>query len=466
MHDVASAPVAEGTSNRFLDRRTLLVGAAGALAATALSGPARAAGSATSAAARRRPHFDPALARQLQQALRDGLSDPATNFPGAILHVHSPTLGAWTGVAGLGRLAPATPMRPGDRFRAGSIVKPFVATAVLQLAERGKLSLDARLPDVLPTDVTRRFTGAADITVRMLLGHRSGIAEWDLPAIDLELARHPTKVWKVSEFLDLAAAQPPVFAPGQGFFYSNTDYNLLGLVIERITGRSWRHEVTRRVIAPLRLTSTSLPAPGNRSITGAHAHGYLMLDGKTIDLTRVDPSFAGAAGASALITAAGDLARFIDALFDGRLFRPPDAETDARLGPGAGRGRPGRLRPRDRTARPARRRRAGRSPGRRPRLPLLHRARTPIQRHDLVCAQHRGGPDRAGHPGGEGARSDNLGPSQEQRWAHAGARSPVGSGAGTRGRDAPMPGRSAEVERVVREWVVEKQAARLEGRCA
>jgi D-alanyl-D-alanine carboxypeptidase len=321
MPDVAPAPVADGTSCGLLDRRTLLVGAAGALAAAGLSGPARAAGSATSAAARQRSHFDPTLARQLKQALRDGLSDPATNFPGAILHVQSPTLGAWTGVAGLGRLAPATSMRPGDRFRAGSIVKPFVATVILQLAEHGELSLDARLPGVLPANVSRRFANAADITVRMLLGHRSGIAEWDLPAIDDELARHPAKVWKVSEFLDLAAAQPPVFAPGQGFFYSNTDYTLLGLVIEQLTGRSWRHEVTRRVIDPLHLTRTSLPAPGNRSITGAHAHGYLTLDGKTIDLTRVDPSFAGAAGASALITTVGDLARFLDALFDGRLFR-------------------------------------------------------------------------------------------------------------------------------------------------
>jgi D-alanyl-D-alanine carboxypeptidase len=321
MPDVELAPVADGTGSGSIDRRTLLVGAAGALAAAGLNRPARAAGSATSVAARRRPRFDPALARRLQQALRDALSDPATNFPGAILHIQSPTLGAWTGVAGLGRLAPATPMRPDDRFRAGSIVKPFVSTVVLQLAEHGKLSLDAAMPDVLPASVAGRFANAADITVRMLLGHRSGIPEWDLPAVDIELARHPAKVWKVAEFLALAAAQPPVFAPGTGFFYSNTDYNLLGLVIERITGRSWRHEVTRRVIAPLRLTRTSLPAPGNRSIEGAHAHGYGELDGKTIDLTRVDPSFAGAAGASALVTTVGDLARFLDALFEGRLFR-------------------------------------------------------------------------------------------------------------------------------------------------
>ena len=318
MPDVGLDPVADGAS-RFVDRRTLLVGAAGVLAAAGLSGPARAAGSVTSAAGRRR-HFDPALARQLQQALRDALSDPATNFPGAILRVQSPALGAWTGVAGLGRVAPATPMRPNDGFRAGSIVKPFVSVVVLQLAEHGGLSLDARLPDVLPPSVTGRFATAADITVRMLLGHRSGIPEWDLPAVDVELARHPAKVWKVSEFLALAAAQPPVFTPGTGFFYSNTDYNLLGLIIERITGRSWRHEVTRRVIDPLRLTRTSLPAPRDRSIKGAHAHGYGELDGKTVDLTRVDPSFAGAAGASALVTTAGDLARFLDALFKGRLF--------------------------------------------------------------------------------------------------------------------------------------------------
>jgi D-alanyl-D-alanine carboxypeptidase len=174
---------------------------------------------------------------------------------------------------------------------------------------------------VLPASVVGRFANTADITVRMLLGHRSGIPGWLSPVVAEQVARHPAKVWSVSEFLDLAAAQPPVFAPGAGFFYSDTNYNLLGLIIERITGRSWRREVTRRIIRPLRLTRTALPAPGHRSIAGAHAHGYGQLDGQTIDLTRVDPSFAGAAGACALVTNVHDLARFLDALFKGRLFR-------------------------------------------------------------------------------------------------------------------------------------------------
>jgi D-alanyl-D-alanine carboxypeptidase len=314
------APVGNRAGSHAIDRRTLLVGAAGALAVAGLSGPSRAAGHATSAAARSGPRFDPELARQLQQALDDALRDPSIHAPGAILHVQSPRLGRWTGVAGLGRVAPAEPMRPRDRFRAGSIVKSFVSVAVLQLAERGRLSLDARLPDVLPASVTGRVANATDITVRMLLGHRAGIPDWDSPAVDEQVARDPAKVWKVAEFLDLAAAKPPVFAPGTSFSYSNTDYTLLGLIIERITGHSWRHEVTRRVIRPLRLTRTELPAPGDRSIEGPYAHGYVELDGQLIDVN-LDPSFAGAAGGGALVTTVQDLARFLDALLAGRLFR-------------------------------------------------------------------------------------------------------------------------------------------------
>jgi D-alanyl-D-alanine carboxypeptidase len=321
MPDVEPSPVTDGAASRAVDRRTLLVGAAGALAVAGLGGPARAAGRAASVAARSRPRFDPALAQQLHDALRVALSDPGTTAPGAILHVRGPGLGRWTGVAGLGRVAPAVPARRADRFRAGSIAKTFVAVVTLQLAERGRLSLDARLPEVLPADVVGRFPTAAEITVRMLLGHRSGLQDWEGPAIEAEVLRDPAKVWRVSEFLDLAAAQPPVFAPGAGFFYSSTNYNLLGLIIERITGRSWRREVTRRVIDPLRLTATALPPPGHRSIKGSHMYGYGELDGQTIDLTRVDPSFAGAAGACALVTTVHDLARFLDAVLWGRLFR-------------------------------------------------------------------------------------------------------------------------------------------------
>src|SRR3954467_4269880 len=116
MPDVDPPPVAEDSLGPAFDRRTLLVGAAGAVV---FAGSPRV----------RRPRgVDPALARALQHPLRDALSDPSTNFPGGILHLHSPRLGAWTGAAGLGRLAPATRMRPGGPFPAGAPANPVAAT--------------------------------------------------------------------------------------------------------------------------------------------------------------------------------------------------------------------------------------------------------------------------------------------------------------------------------------------------
>src|SRR4051794_5663922 len=240
MPDVELNPVADGAAIGSIDRRTLLAGAAGALLAAGLAEPARAARHASLLAARSAPRFDPAVARRLEKVLRPALRDPSVHAPGGILHVRSVKLGRWTGVAGLGRVAPAVPMRPGDRFRAGSIMKPFVSVVVLQLVERGRLSLDARLPEVLPADVVGRFPTAPDITIRMLLSHRSGIPEWDLPAQDEYAARHPAHVWTIAEILDLAAAKPPVFAPGTAYSYCNTEYNLLGLIIDRVTAHGGR----------------------------------------------------------------------------------------------------------------------------------------------------------------------------------------------------------------------------------
>jgi D-alanyl-D-alanine carboxypeptidase len=264
--------------------------------------------------------FDDGLAGQLQAALESAVEDPATSFPGAILYVSSPPLGTWTGAAGLADVESGTPMRPDDKFRAGSIAKVFVSVVTLQLVEEGLFSLDDTLPAVLPESVVARFPDSDQITVRMLLNHNSGIPEWLTPAVIEEIGGNPAKVWEVEEFLDLAAAQPPNFAPGAGYHYSNTDYNLLGLVIEEATGRSWREEVTARVIQRLQLGNTLLPEPGDVSIPGHYAHGYASPAGTVVDITAVDPSMAGAAGGGALVTTVSDLARFLDAVLSGELF--------------------------------------------------------------------------------------------------------------------------------------------------
>jgi D-alanyl-D-alanine carboxypeptidase len=214
-----------------------------------------------------------------------------------------------------------TPMRADDQFRAGSLMKPFISVVILQLVEEGLFSLDDPLTAVLPVRVTDKFAGSDQITVRMLLNHTSGIPEWSTAAADAEVAANPAKVWEVEEFLDLAAAQEPAFAPGEEHAYANTNYNLLGLVIEEATGRSWREEVRQRILQPLGLENTSLPEPGETAITGDHARGYEPLDGQLVDFTAADPSMAGAAGGGALVTTAADLARFLAAVLAGELFQ-------------------------------------------------------------------------------------------------------------------------------------------------
>jgi D-alanyl-D-alanine carboxypeptidase len=264
------------------------------------------------------------LDAQLQQILDSAVDSPETVFPGTALYVSQPDVGSWGGAAGEGNIDPAVPMRPEDTFRAGSIVKPFVAAAVLQLAEQGELALDDPLPAVLPQDVVARFADADRITVRMLLNHTSGIPEYLGEELHRSVIADPHRVWQVEEFLDLAATQPRQFEPGEAYAYSNTDYNLLGLIIEEATDESWRDVVGERVIDRLELEHTSLPDPGDVSIAGDAAHGYELVNGELRDVSDVDPSMAGAAGGQALVTTTEDLTRFVDALLAGELFEQPE----------------------------------------------------------------------------------------------------------------------------------------------
>jgi D-alanyl-D-alanine carboxypeptidase len=155
----------------------------------------------------------------------------------------------------------------------------------------------------------------------MLLNHTSGIPDWISGAMIGKITANPQRIWEVYEYLDVAAAQEPYFPPGEGWRYSNTDYNLLGMVIEQATGRSWRDEVRERIIKPLNLENTRLPEPGDLSISDNHARGYFDMGGELIDLTKVDPSMAGAAGGHALITTTMDLARFLNVVLNGGLFQ-------------------------------------------------------------------------------------------------------------------------------------------------
>ena len=138
-----------------------------------------------------------------------------------------------------------------------------------------------------------------------------------------EVLANPARVWEEEELLDFAAAQEPWFAPGEAQYYSNTGYALLGLVIQEATGRPWREEMRRRILAPLGLENTLLPAPEDSAVPGDHAHGYGDFGAGLADATEA---------ATASIVARRTIARHHarpgdvpEALLAGRLFRRADA---------------------------------------------------------------------------------------------------------------------------------------------
>ena len=270
------------------------------------------------------PSADEPLPASAIQELGQTLDDvvAAGVAPGVTLRLKRPGYAAWQGTAGVSDLAAGTPLRVADRFRAGSILKMAVATAILQLVEHDELSLDAPLTEVLPEAVTSRIPHAEATLVRMLLNHTSGVAELVDDAFTARVLAEPTHVWTLDEELDHIASLSPAFEPGQGWSYSNTNYILLGEILARTTGKPWRSVVRERVFERAGLLESTLPEEGNPLCDGC-ARGYEPLADALVDLTEIDPSMAGAAGGDALITTPADLTRLLGALTTGQLFDDP-----------------------------------------------------------------------------------------------------------------------------------------------
>ncbi|MFS8359091.1 serine hydrolase domain-containing protein [Streptomyces sp. CWNU-52H] len=232
--------------------------------------------------------------------------------------------------AGVADKATGEAPRLGDRFRMASASKTFVATVLLQLVGEGRLSLDDSVAHWLPGVVSGHGNDGAAITVRQLLQHTSGLFNYteDFPefadAAGYQADRYTT--WTPEQLVAIAMRHAPKFAPGKGWSYSNTNYILAGMIIQKVTGHSWEQEVTGRVIRPLGLRDTLAPTTYAR-IPGRHLRGYSSFgeEGEPIDVTEFNPSAGGAAGS--MISTTADLTRFYEALLGGRLLRPAELKA-------------------------------------------------------------------------------------------------------------------------------------------
>jgi D-alanyl-D-alanine carboxypeptidase len=221
----------------------------------------------------------------------------------------------WAAGSGTQELTSTVPVNASGRFRIGSITKTFVATVVLQLADEGRLALDDSIERHLPGVVP----GGEAITVRQILNHTSGIYDYAHErdrSTNRWRGEARFRTYSPQELLDVAFAQPPYFPPGQGWHYSNSNYVVAGLLVEKLTGMPYGDAVTERIVRPLRLNRTTVPGT-DPTVPEPHAHGYTEVAGTLVDATEMNPSLDWAAGE--MISTAGDLNRFLSALLGGEL---------------------------------------------------------------------------------------------------------------------------------------------------
>ncbi|MEN3356168.1 MAG: D-alanyl-D-alanine carboxypeptidase [Mycobacteriales bacterium] len=292
--------------------RAPLVGLAAAALLPLCPSPASASPTPTSPA----PAATAAAENLRLQALLDEL---VANGASGALAVVGDGRQIWYQSSGVARQSPPSSLTTAARFRAGGVTKTFIATVTLQLVAEGRL----RLTDPVERWLPGLVPGGDAITLRMLLNHTSGLYDYTQDQVLAQwLYTQPTIGVTPRHLVDIATSYPPLFDPGQGWAYSNTDYIVAGMMLEAATGRTVHALVQDRILTPLGLTGTSFPAH-TRDIAGYHAHGYLLPatpGGGRPDVTLLAPSLLWAAGA--LVSTARDLREFYGALLGGRLLPP------------------------------------------------------------------------------------------------------------------------------------------------
>lgn len=207
-------------------------------------------------------------------------------------------------------------MTPGLFMRIGSETKTFTATAVLQLVGEGRVGLEDPI-----SEYVKGVPNGADITVRELGDMRSGLVDFtDNEAWEAEYLAAPTRAWKPRQLLAAGFALPPSFPPGQSYEYSNTNYVLLGLLVEKVTGERIGPYVERHILAPLHLDHTSVPS--GAEFPRPHADGYMPAapGGPLVDTTKWNFSWAWSAGT--MISNLHDLRIWAKAVATGALLKP------------------------------------------------------------------------------------------------------------------------------------------------
>jgi D-alanyl-D-alanine carboxypeptidase len=254
-----------------------------------------------------------ALAQRLDTAVNQAMT--AAGVPGSIIGIWGPD-GTYVRAFGVADKTTRDSMKTDFYSRIGSVTKTFTVTAVLQLADQGKLGLDdpiAEFVDGVPL--------GDRITLRQLARMQSGLFNYSAsPEFQKAMFADPRRPFTPHELLDYAFAQPNNFPPGEGFEYCNTNTILLGLVVQKVSGQPLHSYIHDHILGPLGMNDTSFPT--TNAFPDPHAQGYTVqtADGKEATATDWDPSWGWAAGA--MISTLDDMRIWAVALATGKLLTP------------------------------------------------------------------------------------------------------------------------------------------------
>jgi len=276
----------------------------------------------------------PAIAQTLSPDLRQKIDAVATDalaqtgVPSASIAIVQNGKIAYLQAYGDARLDPRTPARPDMRYSIGSISKQFTATAMLLLQEQGKLSLDDKVSKFLP-DLTR----ANEVSIRQLLSHTSGYQDYWPQDYVMPLMLQPTTAEKI---MDGWARKPLDFDPGSKWQYSNTNFVIAGVIIEKASGMPLLQFLRERIFTPLGMKSVANIDQDNLAITDPVGYMRYAL-GPLRPAPKEGKGWLFAAGELAM--PAEDLARWDISIIDQKLLKPPSyqqMETEVLLNNGAG----------------------------------------------------------------------------------------------------------------------------------
>ena len=266
--------------------------------------------------------LDPALQRSLDAAFEESFQE--SGVPGAIVAVRTPE-GTWVSTRGVADRATGEPMQADMHQRIGSVTKVFTATLLLKAAARGQLSLEDTIDQYI-----EGVPNGDEMTLRQIANMSSGVASYTFnEQWQHEAFADPTKAWAPEELAQIGIKDSPVFEPpGTGWQYSDTNYVLLGLVLEQVTGKTVGELYEKQIIKPLHLKETSFPN-ADRSLPGPYAHGYTLQgqsDGQLADATHWSPTWSWAAGG--MISTANDMLVYGRAVGTGEGLLPPEQQAE------------------------------------------------------------------------------------------------------------------------------------------